>query len=85
MSLSIQHKEKISKTILILQFDESKVNACIYNDGKFFTKLKGEENNIINTSDISIDNIDNIYEIIKNIYEGFEGVHLIFSYKDDKN
>jgi len=85
MSLSIQHKEKISKTILILQFDESKVNACIYNDGKFFTKLKGEENNIINTSDISIDNIDNIYEIIKNIYEGFEGVHLILSYKDDKN
>ena len=58
MSLSIQHKEKISKTILLLQFDESKANACIYNDGKFFTKLKGEENNIINTSDINIDNID---------------------------
>ena len=85
MSLSIQHKEKISKTILILQFEESKANACIYNDGKFFTKLKDEENNMINTSDIDIDNIDKIYDIIKNIYEGFEGVHLILTYKDNKN
>ena len=85
MSLSIQHKEKISKTILIIQFDESKANACVYNDGKFFSKLKGEEDNIINTSDINIDDIDKIYNIIKNIYEGFEGVHLILTYRDNKN
>ena len=85
VSLSIQHKEKISKTILIIRFEESKVNACVYNDGKFFSKLKGEENNIINTSDIDIDDIDKIYNIIKNIYEGFEGVHLILTYKDNKN
>ena len=85
VSLSIQQKEKISKTILIMQFDESKVNACVYNDGKFFTKLKGEEDNIINTNDINIDEIDKIYNIIKNIYEGFEGVHLILTYKDNKN
>ena len=85
MSLSIQQKEKISKTILIIQFDESKANACVYNDGKFFSKLKGEGDNIINTKDINIDNIDKIYNIIKNIYEGFEGVHLILTYKDNKN
>ena len=85
VSLSIEQKEKISKTILIMQFDESKVNACVYNDGKFFTKLKGEENNFINTSDINIDEIDKLYNIIKNIYEGFEGVHLILTYKDNKN
>jgi len=85
VSLSIQQKEKISKTILIIRFEESKVNACVYNDGKFFSKLKGEENNIINTSDIDIDDIDKIYNIIKNIYEGFEGVHLILTYKDNKN
>jgi hypothetical protein len=85
VSLSIQQKEKISKTILIMQFDESKVNACVYNDGKFFSKLKGEEDNIIKTSDINIDEIDKIYNIIKNIYEGFEGVHLILTYKDNKN
>ena len=40
---------------------------------------------MINTSDIDIDNIDKIYDIIKNIYEGFEGVHLILTYKDNKN
>ena len=85
VSLSIEQKEKISKTILIMQFDESKVNACVYNDGKFFSKLKGEEDNIINTSDINIDEIDKIYNIIKNIYEGFEGVHLILTYKDNKS
>ena len=84
MSLSIQQKEKISKTILIIRFDESKANACVYNDGKFFSKLKGEENNIINTSEIDIDDIDKIYNIIKNIYEGFEGVHLILTYKDNE-
>ena len=72
MSLSLYHKEKISKTILILQFDESKANVCIYNDGKFFTKLKGEEDNIVNISDINIDNIDKIYNIIKKIYEGLK-------------
>jgi hypothetical protein len=85
MSLSIQHKEKISKTILILQFDESKANACVYQDGKFFSKLKGEKDNIINTNDINIDEIDKIYNIIKSIYEGFEGAHLILTYKDNKN
>jgi hypothetical protein len=85
MSLSIQHKEKISKTILILQFDESKANACVYKDGKFFSKLKGEKDNIINTNDINIDEIDKIYNIIKSIYEGFEGAHLILTYKDNKN
>jgi len=84
-SLSIKLKEKKSITILILQFEESKMNGCVYNDGKFFTKLKGEEDNIINISDINIDNIDKIYNIIKNIYEGFEGVHLILIYKDNKN
>lgn len=80
MSSSIKQKTKIAKTILIIQFDQSLANAAVYNNGHFFTKLQGEEQNNINMNNINVDNINEIYNIIKNMNEGFEGMQLILTY-----
>ena len=82
MSISITHKTKIAKTILLIQFDELYANASVYNNGKFFTKLKLEEKEI-NLVNINIDNINELYNLIKNMNEGFEGVHLILYYNNN--
>jgi len=80
MSSSIKQKTKIAKTILIIQFDQSLANAAVYNNGHFFTKIQGEEQNNINMNNINVDNINEIYNIIKNMNEGFEGMQLILTY-----
>ena len=48
----------------------------------YITKLKLEEKEI-NLVNINIDNINELYNLIKNMNEGFEGVHLILYYNNN--
>ena len=65
---------KISKFILIIEFDKLIANAVIYNKGEILNKLRDKN---INFNDIGNDKVDEILDLIKNVYETFEGMELI--------
>jgi hypothetical protein len=65
---------KISKFILIIEFDKLIANAVIYNRGEILNKLRDKN---INFNDIGNDKVDEILDLIKNVYESFGGMELI--------
>ena len=65
---------KISKSILIIEFDKLIANALIYNKGEILNKLIGKD---IIFDDISYDKVDELLNLIKNVYENYEGIELI--------
>ena len=67
---------KISKSILIIEFDKLIANALIYNKGEIINKLRDKD---INFDDISYDKVDELLDLIKNVYENYEGIELILS------
>ena len=67
---------KISKYILIIEFDKLIANAFIYNRGEILNKLIGKD---INFDDISYDKVDELLDLIKNVYENCEGIELILT------
>ena len=67
---------KISKYILIIEFDKLITNAFIYNRGEILNKLIGKD---INFDDISYDKVDELLDLIKNVYENCEGIELILT------
>ena len=66
---------KISKSILIIEFDKLIANALIYNKGEILNKLIGKD---IIFDDISYDKVDELLNLIKNVYENYEGIELTF-------
>ena len=67
---------KISKSILIIEFNKLIANALIYNKGEIINKLRDKD---INFDDISYDKVDELKDLIKNVYENYEGIELILS------
>ena len=65
---------KISKIILLIEFDKSIANAALYYKGEILTKLKGKN---INFNNIEYDKIDEIYNLIKTVFENYKGIELI--------
>ena len=72
MYLTITKKLKIAKSLLLIEFDELVVNAVIYNKGEILTKLKDK-----NFNNINIDNIDEIFYLIKSANNKFDGLEII--------
>lgn len=72
--LSHTKNVKVGKTILLMHFENSEVNAAVYNKGEIYTKLKGKKYSL---SNISINNIDKILYLIKNVNDNFDGLELI--------
>ena len=65
---------KISKFILLIDFDKSVANAALYYKGEILTKLKEQD---INFNNIEYDKIDEIYNLIKTVSENYKGIELI--------
>ena len=74
MFLTITKKLKIAKSLLLIEFDELLVNAAIYNKGEIIFKLKDK-----NFNNINIDNIDEIFYLIKTATTKFDGLEIILS------
>ena len=74
MFLTITKKLKIAKSLLLIEFDELLVNAAIYNKGEIIFKLKDK-----NFNNINIDNIDEIFFLIKSATSKFDGLEIILS------
>ena len=71
---NITKEVKISKSILLIEFDKSVANASMYYKGKIFFELKGKN---INFKSIEYDKIDEINNLIKIVCESHEGTELI--------
>ena len=71
---NITKNVKISKSILLIEFDKSVANAAMYYKGEILTTLKGQN---INFKNIEYDKIDELSDLIKNIYENYKGMELI--------
>ena len=67
---------KISKSILIIEFDKLIANALIYNKGEILNKLRDKD---ISFDDISYDKVDEFLDLIKNVNENYEGIELILT------
>ena len=65
---------KISKSILLIEFDKSVANAAMYYKGEILTSIKGKN---ISFKNIEYDKIDELSELIKSIYDNYEGMELI--------
>ena len=71
---NITKNVKISKSILLIDFDKSVANAAMYYKGEILTTLKGQNTSFKN---IEYDKIDELSDLIKSIYENYEGMELI--------
>ena len=67
---------KISKSILIIEFDKLVANAFVYNKGEIILKLRDKENNFC---DLDLNKIDEILDLIKIVYEKYEGSELVLT------
>ena len=75
-------KIEISKSILLMLFDEKVINASVFNNGKILSELSDKKNYL---SNINISEEDKILDFLENANETFEGIELVLSCVDFKD
>lgn len=76
----INEDMKISNSILIIEFSDLDISSIVWNNGEFYSKVKGKKYDLNN---IDIDKIDELLYLIKDIHGNFEGLEIIICLNND--